>query len=482
MQKGWAVVMFEDTLSRRSALKKGAGALAALAVAPSPRALASYDPRAASKPAQLRMLYATVEADVDAIKLVIPSFQKDLGITLQLDSMPYNALQQKVFAELASSSSYYDIVIVDTPWMPALTHKIQPLTDYILNKRLTSSQLNVQDFIAKVFFDTAVYHPAKSYLHFPNTTMIDAAAIKRGGFEIFGLPIQANALTMSYRKDLFDDPANKAAFKTKYGRALALPATWTEFVQVAQFFTRPGQRLWGTTLMAGNGDWATDDFKTLLACWGGDGHLVNDKFQAAFNSQAGVDALSFYVDLINKYKVTPAGVTAFSWDEAASTFDAGLTAISMNYHTEALNANVKGTLDYAVVPRQVSLGPHFGTWMLSVNPYSKNREWAYQAIVWLTSQAAQTQMLQTQLHPTRHSVYKAALTSAVTSKFGAFYAVLERSLSVGVGRPRLKNYADVDQAVWVAVNNAARGSMAPKAALEAAASKVHTLLHQAGYV
>ncbi|MDB5058575.1 MAG: sugar transporter substrate-binding protein [Chloroflexi bacterium] len=474
--------MSKPTLSRRDALKLGAGTVAALAAVPAPSALASSLGRlGGAKPSQLRILYTTVEADVDAIKLVIPDFKKELGIDLKLDSMPYNALQQKVFAELASSSSYYDIIIVDTPWMPALTHKIQPLTDYVLNKQLSGSLLDLQDFISKVFYDTAVYHPDRSYLHFPSTGTIDPAAIKHAGFDIFGLPIQANALTMSYRKDLFNDSANKAAFKSKFGRPLTVPTTWSEFKQVATFFTRPGQRLFGTTLMAGTGDWATDDFKSLLASWGGDGHLVNDKFQPAFNSAAGVAALTYYADLINTSKVTPPGVTSFSWDEAASTFDAGLTAMSMNYHTEALNSNVKGTLDYAMVPHGVSAGPHFGTWMLSVNPYSKNREWAYQGIVWLTSRTAQSKMLQTQLHPTRHSVYKEALSSPVTSKFGSFYKVLEASLSVGVGRPRLRNYADVDQAVWVAVNNAARGSATPKAALASAASKVTSLLHQAGY-
>ena len=475
--------MSETTVSRRAVLRKGLETTAALAVLPvSPALVAPHRQYAATKPPQLRMLYATVEADAAAMQLVAPDFRREFGIPLQLDTMPYNALQQKVFAELASSSPYYDIIIVDTPWMPALTRKIQPVTEYLLNKRLTSADVDLPDFISKVFYDTAVYHPTKSYLHFPHPGAIDPQAIRSAGFEIFGLPIQANALTMSYRQDLFADPANQAAFRKKYGRPLTVPTTWSQFTQVAQFFTRPGQRLWGTTLMPGNGDWATDDFKTLLACWGGDGHLVNDKFQPVFNSAAGVAALSYYVDLINKYKVTPAGVTAFSWDDAASTFDAGLTAMSMNYHTEALNANVKGKLDYAMVPKQVTYGPHFGTWMLSVNPYSKNREWAYQGIVWLTSRAAQTKMLQTQLHPTRHSVYKAALTASGTRKFGSFYSVLERSLSVGVGRPRLKNYADVDHAIWVAVNNAARGSATPKAALQSAARQVTTLLHQAGYI
>src|SRR5579871_6327121 len=220
--------MSTPTISRRNALQLGAGAVAALATTTSvPRALAAG--LRAGKPSQLRLLYATVEADVDAIKLVIPDFKKDLGIDLQLDSMPYNALQQKVFAELASSSSYYDIIIVDTPWMPALTHKIQPLGDFITNKQLTSSMLNLQDFIAKVFFDTAVYHPDRSNLHFPPTGTIDPAAIRRSGFDIFGLPIQANALTMSYRKDLFADAANQAAFKARYGRPLAVPTTWKDF-------------------------------------------------------------------------------------------------------------------------------------------------------------------------------------------------------------------------------------------------------------
>ena len=78
----------------------------------------------AEKPASLTMLYATVEADVEAIKLAIPDFKAETGIDIVLDSQPYDALQQKVFAELAVDSPYYDVIIVDTPWTPALTGKL----------------------------------------------------------------------------------------------------------------------------------------------------------------------------------------------------------------------------------------------------------------------------------------------------------------------------------------------------------------------
>src|SRR5688500_8786423 len=90
----------------------------------------------AEKPAALNMLYATVEADVEAIKLAIPDFKAETGIDIVLDSQPYDALQQKVFAELAVDSPYYDVIIVDTPWTPALTGKLEPLSGYLTNEAL----------------------------------------------------------------------------------------------------------------------------------------------------------------------------------------------------------------------------------------------------------------------------------------------------------------------------------------------------------
>ncbi len=474
--------MTDRLMTRRDFLKEMAATSAVLVVGGT---LASCGGSSSSaKPTSLNMLYATVEADSDAIKAVLPGFKSMFGININLDTIPYDALQQKVFAELASSSSHYDIMIVDTPWMPALTGKIEPLSKYIKDPKLNDiAKPDLQDFIAKVFYDTAVYNPSKTYLHYPDVTQpINVDAITRQGFEIYGFPLQANVLTMSYRKDMFDDPHEQAAFQQQYKKPLAVPQTWNDFVSVAQFFTRPGQRLYGTTLMAGDGDWATDDFKMLLACWGGDGHLIPDNFKLDFATPTGVEALSFYSDLINKYKVTPPGVTEFSWDTAASTFGSGLTAMSMNYHNVSLNPSVKGEVAYAMAPKQVTYGPHFGTWMLSVNSFSKNKEWAYRAITWFTSGDVQTKMLKQQLHPSRISVYqKAVADSSLVQQFGNFYDVLGKSLAVGVGRPRLTNYSDVDQAIWVAVNNAATGRVAPDASLNQAATRVKSALQQAGY-
>jgi multiple sugar transport system substrate-binding protein len=437
----------------------------------------------AAKPASLNLLYAAGEADVDAIKLAIPDFEAATGIKINLDSQPYNALQQKVFAELAAKSSFYDIIVIDTPWMPALTKQIEPLSSYIEDPAVSdATQLAIDDFIPKVFYDTAVYNSDQSQLEFDGSAdAVDVAAIKSAGFEIYGLPIQANALTLTYRKDLFESPDEMAAFKTKYGRDLAVPATWDEFTEVASFFTRPDDRLYGTTLMAGTGDWATDDFKTLLAGFGGNGKMVDGEFKRVFNSPEGIAALTYYSDLINKHKVTPPGVTSFSWDEAGSTYASGLTAMSMNYHNAKLDEGLAGATAYAQIPAGTGSGPHFGTWMLSVNGFSTNKDWAYRAIEWFTSAPVQTKMLATQLHPTRRSVYEAAKTSPDVASFGNYYDILGKSLAVGVGRPRLTNYGEVDQIIWTAVNNVATGAATAEGALKDADAKVLEALKKVPY-
>ena len=475
--------MFERSITRRDFLKMTAAASGTV-FAGGALAACGGQSSSSAKPKTMNMLYATAEANSKAVQSVLPDFKKKFGVSIKLETNPYNALQQKVFSELASSSPFYDIIIVDTPWTPALTDKLEPLISYVEDSKLNNvADTNVKDFIPKVFYDTSVYNPSKTYLQFPGEPKkVDASSIKDKGFEIYGLPIQSNVLTMSYRKDLFESSKEKQAFSKQYGKQLQVPKTWDEFVDVAKFFTRPDQRLYGTTLMAGTGDWATDDFKTLLACWGGNGHMVTDKFKMAFDTPEGAEALSFYTDLIQKYKVTPPGTTAASWDDVASTFGSGLTAMGMNYNNMTLNSNVKGEVAYAMVPRKVKYGPHFGTWMLSVNKFSKNKEWAYRAITWLTSSKTQTKMLQEQLHPTRASVYdNAASDSSLQKKFANFYNVLGDSLAVGVGRPRLTNYSDVTKDVGVAVNNAATGNKDPKAVLSNAASNVKSSLKQAGY-
>jgi multiple sugar transport system substrate-binding protein len=455
------------TMSRGAFLKASAAAAGGLVLASCGSDSSSADGDS------LNVLWASGNAS-EAIENVLPELQQALRLKLKVDTMPYDAQKQKAFAEFASNSSHYDIIMVDAPWGPALCSKLVPMGRYLADTRVAGSQLELDDFIARVFYDTCVFDQSATQRQYPDNSSVDLSGIQASSFDIYGLPMHANALTMFYRSDLFDDAGEQAAYRAKTGKDLVVPATWDDFVTVAEFFTRPSERLWGTTLMAGVGDWATDDFKTLLGSFGGNGQMISDDFALDFAGPKGVEALTFYQDLINRYKVTPPGTTAASWDTTASTFGSGLTAMTMNYFPVRLNPNVKGGLRYAIVPGREDHAPHMGTSMLSVNKFSKNQEKAVRAVIWLTSRSVQERMVRDGLHPTRTSVFESVGSDP-------FYRVLGESLAVGVGRPRLTNYEAVSEVIAAAVNRAANGADV-EAQLDQAAQETRGLLQQAGYV
>ena len=53
------------------------------------------------------------------------------------------------------------------------------------------------------------------------------------------LPRHSDISQLYYNKKFYDSAENKAAYKAKFGKELAVPATWTEFAQQAKFFSKP---------------------------------------------------------------------------------------------------------------------------------------------------------------------------------------------------------------------------------------------------
>ncbi len=72
-----------------------------------------------------------------------------------------------------------------------------------------------------------------------------------GSAHYYGAPAETDAMGWAYRKDWFEDPAEKAAFKKKFKKELAVPQTWDELKTIAEFFTRPDQKRYGD--VAGHG-------------------------------------------------------------------------------------------------------------------------------------------------------------------------------------------------------------------------------------
>lgn len=428
-------------------------------------------------PAQpLRVLYATAEAGSEAVIAAAERYQAMTGQPVEVDTFPYNSLQEKVFSELARKSDHYDLMAVDTPWMPRILPHLQPLSAYILE---AASSMRVDDFIAKVFMDTSVFDAREPSRQPPAMDVVDANRIQDAGFDIWSLPIQSNVLTVSYRKDLFLAPDNRTAFRERFGRELEVPQTLDEYLDIARFFTRDTDGdgtadLYGTTLMAGTGEANFVDFKSFLNVYGGELFDLNQR--PVFNSPAGVAALETYGDWILKDKVTPPDVTAYTWDEVEIAFGYGMTAMGMNYHDMKLNPKIDGQVGSFMFPGvrrdgAIVRGPHFGSWGLAVSKYTLQRQAAFDLAAYLTGTDAQQDYLKYRHHVTRMSAYAAAQQLPEASQ-REYYEVLGESLRVGVGRPRIKNYNQLSETVQTAIQSYLSGRQTAKAALDKAVAAV----------
>ena len=82
------------------------------------------------------------------------------------------------------------------------------------------------------------------------------------------------------------------------------PATWDDLVKNAKAIAKPDQQIWGHYVGTKPIPWSADQVWIAYLWQAGGSWLSPDEKKAAFNSDAGVEALKFYVDLVNEHKVT----------------------------------------------------------------------------------------------------------------------------------------------------------------------------------
>jgi ABC-type glycerol-3-phosphate transport system substrate-binding protein len=106
------------------------------------------------------------------------------------------------------------------------------------------------------------------------------------------------------------------------------PKNWDEYVQIAKKVTNPEKKIFATTatLQIEPPTNMTYDIYPLILQAGGD-ILDTKNNKAAFNTAAGVKAIEWYVDLINKHKVAVPGVLSNGEKEKRANFGTGNIAM-----------------------------------------------------------------------------------------------------------------------------------------------------------
>ncbi|MBI1928916.1 extracellular solute-binding protein, partial [Candidatus Poribacteria bacterium] len=151
----------------------------------------------------------------DYLQALSKDFTAETGIKVEVVQIPWPSFQDGVFTAFVGKSDRYDIVVGDSQWLG--------------RNSVGGHYIDLTDWISKNIDVNSIYGPA----------MTAFAEYPKESKRYWALPAEVDANGYVYRKDLFDNPKEKQAFKAKYGYELAPPKTYKELRDIAEFFTRP---------------------------------------------------------------------------------------------------------------------------------------------------------------------------------------------------------------------------------------------------
>jgi len=392
---------------------------------------------------------------VEATKTLLPQFEKETGIKVIVDAMPYLTLREKQVMELTGRTGAYDLIMSDLIWIGEYSRFLLPLEDYI--KKTPPEILDMNDYMPR---------------------LLDGLGMWKG--TLYCLPYYPGVQILYYRKDLFTDPANKAAFKAKYGYDLAPPETWEQFRDVAEFFTRDYNGdgeidFWGFASAYARGEHIVCDFLTRL--WGFGGEFIDKNWKPVFNNDIGLKALRFYIDTI---KYGPPGMTSYAHDETTTAMLEGKVAMIIQwtgYATQMQNpkeSKVVGRIDYAVVPGKA---PTLGGWGLGICKDSRHPDAAWEFLKWMTGKRMAKPYAMIGGGVVRYSTFH---DPDVREKYPLYTADLS-SYELVKMRPRIPEYPKISEVFALELSEAVAGRKSPEKALNDAAKQITEILRKAGY-
>lgn len=152
--------------------------------------------------------------------------------------------------------------------------------------------------------------------------------------KIYSIPFQRSTEILYYNKDAFKevglDPEKP-------------PTTWDELLEYAQKLTNENRFGVGIALNSGSAQWQFTGF-CLQNSVNGENLMTEDGKAVLFDTPENVEALQFWLDLQNEYKVMAPGIV--QWTDLPTQFLAG--EVAMIYHTTGNMANISqnATFDF----------------------------------------------------------------------------------------------------------------------------------------
>lgn len=417
---------------------------------------------------ELKML-AIGDTSVTRLAPIVGEFEALTGAKVQIDQFPYPGLIDKIVIEASANKPSYQLMWVDSPWVGVLGESgaLEDLTELV---KRDAEEIHLDDVVPIQLQENTWQG---RLLAFPASGMI---------------------WHQNYRKDLYENPEEQAAFKAKYGYDLSPAKTWDQYIDVAEFFTRKsGEMLAGKKLeknFYGNAQAysrvagaITHDFFPIMRSFGGQ-YWDAETGLCAMDSKAALAAADVMKRLV---AFNPPDYLGLMWDIRTGYMERGETAQSSYWSVRTVRLTnpeeavlpTIGEAGYAPSPTGDGKPQPTMTGALSfaINSKASDREkeaaWAF--IKWGTSRDMMRRFANegsgvSQFH-------KSILSDAELQKKYPYYQVLLDAQENAQRRIFHPFYADVEEVFGVELNKYMAGETASaEEALTNACTKINTRL------
>jgi len=384
----------------------------------------------------------------DAAKALLPEFEEQTGIKVNLDIMDEVRMLEKLELDKSSKTELYDIVSIESTWI-ALFMKdqiIYPIDDLIMDPSLPVRGGDLADF---------------------PTALINEQCLRDG--KLWMIPFGLGASMLAIRSDWFKEAG------------IADPKTWPELISAAQKLMKKDKdgkvTRYGISLRGLRGIHSAYIFYCIGQPLGLE--FLDSAMKPMLNNEQGRAALKMYVEL-SKY--APAGMTTFTHEEAATTFNKGLAAMFLDNSTLLgwVDRELHGKVRYIPIPK-ASGYPAISSlsgWGLGVHADSKNKNAATMFVEFMTAKRNAGKIFAAGGPAERISLLTDKKLAAANPLFGY---QLSRYKIAKFAWPKLVEIPEWNDIVGKYVTEALAGARTPASASEAMNNDLAKMLKEAGY-
>jgi multiple sugar transport system substrate-binding protein len=385
----------------------------------------------------------------------IPAFERHTGYTVEVVAkLPHPELNAYVREAFDAAAADIDLLSTHTKYAPSQAQWLAPL-DALLGDEWISDLLPRPLELARI------------------------------DDRLLQVPRNLDVRLLHYRRDLFESPSGQRDFAARHGRALDVPASWTELADVASFFAHVdgnGKRCAGF-LFPGRDSGLFGTFYELLV--GSGGALFDQALRPAFASPAGVWAVEFLTDLYARRRVAPRELPDWHYDQISAEFRQGHAAMvcdwpgSYHLYRSPATCRFPDRVGLALLPE----GPagvraaYAGCHSFAIPRGARNPEGGVALLRALTSFDAQIGEARRGAIPCRASALRRIRDEASTDPGAAQrWELLTASEQTMIVPPRFAAYPQCEDAIWQAVQQAMTGEMSAENAIDRAAAETQSIV------